>query len=70
MAARAAVTTTSWICRKTVQPLMNALCIADNIKLEYQEVTDPYTKEKYFEYAHDGKLMGRLLIPSNPENQE
>ncbi|EOM3027838.1 TPA: YfjS/YafY family lipoprotein, partial [Escherichia coli] len=27
-------------------------------------------KEKYFEYAHDGKLMGRLLIPSNPENQE
>lgn len=24
---------------------MNALCIADNIKLEYQEVTDPYTKE-------------------------
>jgi predicted DNA-binding transcriptional regulator YafY len=48
---------------KTVQPLMNALCIADNIKLEYQEVTDPYTKEKYFEYAHDGKLMGRLLIP-------
>ncbi|WP_310581086.1 YfjS/YafY family lipoprotein, partial [Escherichia coli] len=22
------------------------------------------------EYAHDGKLMGRLLIPSNPENQE
>jgi predicted DNA-binding transcriptional regulator YafY len=55
---------------KTVQPLMNALCIADNIKLEYQEVTDPYTKEKYFEYAHDGKLMGRLLIPSNPENQE
>ncbi|HGW8231432.1 YfjS/YafY family lipoprotein, partial [Escherichia coli] len=24
----------------------------------------------YFEYAHDGKLMGRLLIPSNPENQE
>ena len=55
---------------KTVQPLMNALCIADNIKLEYQEVTDPYTKERYFEYAHDGKLMGRLLIPSNPENQE
>jgi hypothetical protein len=43
--------------------------IAHNIKLEYQEVTDPYTKEKYFEYAHDGKLMGRLLIPSNPENQ-
>lgn len=36
---------------KTVQPLMNALCIADNIKLEYQEVTDPYTKEKYFEYS-------------------
>ncbi|BED23653.1 hypothetical protein VEE46_34210 [Escherichia coli] len=56
--------------RKTVQPLMNALCIADNIKLEYQEVTDPYTKEKYFEYAHDGKLMGQLLIPSNPDNQE
>ncbi|HFK5738220.1 hypothetical protein M8305_19175 [Enterobacter roggenkampii] len=55
---------------KTVQPLMNALCIADNIKLEYQEVTDPYTKERFFEYAHDGKLMGRLLIPSNPENQE
>ena len=55
---------------KTVQPLMNALCIADNIKLEYQEVTDPYTKERYFEYAHDGKLMGRLLIPSNPENHE
>ena len=55
---------------KTIQPLMNALCIADNIKLEYQEVTDPYTKEKYFEYAHDGKLMGRLLIPSNPDNQE
>ncbi|EPB8352233.1 YfjS/YafY family lipoprotein, partial [Escherichia coli] len=26
--------------------------------------------EKYFEYAHDGKLMGRLLIPSNPDNQE
>ncbi|HHH7386427.1 TPA: YfjS/YafY family lipoprotein, partial [Escherichia coli] len=24
----------------------------------------------YFEYAHDGKLMGRLLIPSNPDNQE
>lgn len=47
-----------------------ALCIADNIKLEYQEVTDPYTKEKYFEYAHDGKLMGQLLIPSNPDNQE
>ncbi|MGP4399102.1 YfjS/YafY family lipoprotein, partial [Escherichia coli] len=22
-----------------------------NIKLEYQEVTDPYTKEKYFEYS-------------------
>ena len=55
---------------KTIQPLMNALCIADNIKLEYQEVTDPYTKEKYFEYAHDGKLMGQLLIPSNPDNQE
>lgn len=55
---------------KTVQPLMNALCIADNIKLEYHEVTDPYTKEKYFEYSHDGKLMGRLLIPSNPDNRE
>lgn len=55
---------------KTVQPLMNALCIADNIRLEYHEVTDPYTKERYFEYAHDGKLMGRLLIPSNPDNQE
>ncbi len=55
---------------KTVQPLMNALCIADNIKLEYHEVTDRYTKEKYFEYSHDGKLMGRLLIPSNPENHE
>jgi predicted DNA-binding transcriptional regulator YafY len=55
---------------KTVQPLMNALCIADNIKLEYHEVTDPYTKEKYFEYSHDGKLMGRLLIPSNPDSQE
>jgi hypothetical protein len=49
---------------------MNALCIADNIKLEYHEVTDRYTKEKYFEYSHDGKLMGRLLIPSNPENHE
>ncbi|WP_233638374.1 YfjS/YafY family lipoprotein, partial [Citrobacter cronae] len=24
---------------KTVQPLMNALCIADNISLEYHEVT-------------------------------
>ncbi|HHN5620577.1 TPA: YfjS/YafY family lipoprotein, partial [Enterobacter hormaechei] len=34
------------------------------------EVTDRYTKEKYFEYSHDGKLMGRLLIPSNPENHE
>lgn len=55
---------------KTVQPLMNALCIADNIKLEYHEVTDRHTKEKYFEYSHDGKLMGRLLIPSNPENHE
>ena len=54
----------------TNHPLMNPQCIADNIKLENQEVTDPYTKEKYFEYAHDGKLMGQLLIPSNPDNQE
>ncbi|WP_325168747.1 YfjS/YafY family lipoprotein, partial [Citrobacter cronae] len=22
------------------------------------------------EYSHDGKLMGRLLIPSNPDNRE
>ncbi|MCV5512907.1 hypothetical protein OFN04_27420, partial [Escherichia coli] len=23
-----------------------------------------------FEYAQDGKLMGQLLIPSNPDNQD
>ncbi|MEI5056591.1 YfjS/YafY family lipoprotein, partial [Pseudomonas aeruginosa] len=49
---------------------INVLFLPDNIKLEYKEVTDPYTKEKSFEYAHDGKLMGQLLIPSNPDNQE
>ncbi|AWV25338.1 hypothetical protein CD187_03355 [Citrobacter youngae] len=53
---------------KTVQPLMNALCVADNIKLEYNEIIDPHTREKFFVYSHDGKLMGRLLIPSNPDN--
>ncbi len=47
---------------------MNALCIADNIKLEYRG-DGPVYQRKYFEYAHDGKLMGRLLIPSNPENR-
>lgn len=47
---------------KTVQPLMNALCIADNIRLEYHEETDPHTRERYLEYSHDGKLMGRQLI--------
>ncbi|MEG1538121.1 MAG: YfjS/YafY family lipoprotein, partial [Clostridiales bacterium] len=46
---------------KTVQPLMNALCIADNIRLEYHEETDPHTRERFLEYSHDGKLMGRLL---------
>ena len=55
---------------KTVQPLMNALCIADNIRLEYHEKTDPRTRERFLEYSHDGKLMGRLLIPSNPDNRE
>lgn len=55
---------------KTVQPLMNALCIADNIRLEYHEETDPHTRERFLEYFHDGKLMGRLLIPSNPDNRE
>ena len=55
---------------KTVQPLMNALCIADNISLEYHEKTDPRTRERFLEYSHDGKLMGRLLIPSNPDNRE
>ena len=48
---------------------MNALCIADNIKPGIPEVTGPYTKERYFEYAHDGKLMGRLLIPQT-DNRE
>lgn len=55
---------------KTVQPLMNALCIADNIRLEYHEETDPHTRERFLEYSHDGKLMGRLLIPSNPDNRK
>ncbi|EFL6567851.1 CP4-6 prophage; putative DNA-binding transcriptional regulator [Escherichia coli] len=55
---------------KTVQPLMNALCIADNISLQYHEKTDPRTRERFLEYTHDGKLMGRLLIPSNPDNRE
>lgn len=55
---------------KTVQPLMNALCIADNITLQYHEDTDPHTQERFLEYSHDGKLMGRLLIPSNPDNRE
>lgn len=55
---------------KTVQPLMNALCIADNIRLEYHEETDPHTRERFLEYSHDGKLLGRLLIPSNPDNRE
>ncbi|EKN6194019.1 YfjS/YafY family lipoprotein [Yersinia enterocolitica] len=55
---------------KTVQPLMNALCIADNITLQYHEETDPHTQERFLEYSHDGKLMGRLLIPSNPDNRE
>lgn len=55
---------------KTVQPLMNALCIADNIRLEYHEETDPHTRERFLEYSHDGKLMGRQLIPSNPDNRE
>ena len=53
---------------KTVQPLMNVLCIADNIRLEYHEETDPHTRERFLEYSHDGKLMGRQLIPSNPDN--
>ncbi|HBC2890394.1 TPA: hypothetical protein JD321_004474 [Citrobacter freundii] len=55
---------------KTVQPLMNALCIADNIRLEYHEETDPHTRERFLEYSHDGKMMGRLLMPSNPDNRE
>lgn len=55
---------------KTVQPLMNALCIADNIRLDYHEETDPHTRERFLEYSHDGKLMGRLLIPSNPDNRK
>ncbi|RMA03155.1 hypothetical protein EA154_13360, partial [Enterobacter hormaechei subsp. hoffmannii] len=42
----------------------------DGTQTTLTEVTDRYTKEKYFEYSHDGKLMGRLLIPSNPENHE
>lgn len=56
--------------QKTIQPLMNALCLADNITLKYREETDRYTREKYFVYSHDGKDMGRLLLPENQDNDD
>lgn len=54
--------------QKTVQPLIAALCLADNITLSFRIETDSYTGEKSVVYSHDGKEMGKLLLPDNQEN--
>ncbi|HBC7422489.1 MULTISPECIES: YfjS/YafY family lipoprotein [Serratia] len=54
--------------QKTVQPLMAALCLADNITLSFRIETDSYTGEKSVVYSHDGKEMGKLYLPNNHEN--
>lgn len=53
--------------QKTVQPLMAALCLADNITLSFRIETDSYTGEKSVVYSHDGKEMGKLYLPENQE---
>jgi hypothetical protein len=47
--------------QKTVQPLMAALCLADNITLSFRIETDSYTGEKSVVYSHDGKEMGNSI---------
>ena len=54
--------------QKTVQPLIAALCLAANITLSFRIETDSYTGEKSVVYSHDGKEMGKLLLPDNQEN--
>ncbi|MDR6295426.1 YfjS/YafY family lipoprotein [Pantoea dispersa] len=54
---------------KTVQPLMAAICLADNINLSFREETDSYTGEKSVVYSHDGKEMGRIYMPKNQERK-
>lgn len=54
---------------KTVQPLMAAICLADNINLSFREETDSYTGEKSVVYSHDGKEMGRISMPKNQERK-
>ena len=53
--------------QKTVQPLMAALSLADNITLSFRIETDSYTGEKSVVYSHDGKEMGKLYLPENQE---
>lgn len=53
--------------QKTVQPLMAALCLADNITLSFRIETDSNTGEKSVVYSHDGKDMGKLYLPENQE---
>lgn len=54
---------------KTVQPLMAAICLADNINLSFREEIDSYTGEKSVVYSHDGKEMGRISMPKNQERK-
>ncbi|ELC5004996.1 hypothetical protein RJK40_004605 [Salmonella enterica] len=53
--------------QKTVQPLIAALCLADNIALSFRIETDSYTGEKSVVYSHGGKEMGKLYLPENQE---
>jgi len=55
---------------KTVQPLMSALCLSDNITLSFKEETDNYTGEKSVIYSHDGKEMGKIYMPKNQEDNQ
>ncbi|MFZ4171817.1 YfjS/YafY family lipoprotein [Enterobacter ludwigii] len=55
---------------KTVQPLMAALCLADNIALSFRIETDSNTGEKSVVYSHDGKAMGKLYLPHNQEKNQ
>lgn len=56
--------------QKTVQPLMAALCLADNITLSFRIETDSRTGEKSVVYSHDGKEMGKLYLPQNQERNQ
>ncbi|WP_353616317.1 YfjS/YafY family lipoprotein [Escherichia coli] len=36
--------------------------------MSFRIETDSYTGEKSVVYSHDGKEMGKLLLPDNQEN--